>query len=146
MTILSDIIGGSLLKAGGKIIDSVHTSDEERLAAQAVLRKLDIEEQTVLQKVIEAQIAVNLAASKHPSIFVSGARPAVIWICAAGLAWHYIGHDLFSWVAAVSGSSVRPPVLAGTEHLTTLIVGILGLGTVRTIEKIAGKARSSLKE
>ena len=37
----------------------------------------------------KAQADINLEQAKHPSIFVSGSRPAILWICALGLAWQF---------------------------------------------------------
>ena len=93
----------------------------------------------------KAQADINLQQAKHPSIFVSGSRPAILWICALGLAWQFFLAPLMNWVVVISGSTIQPPVI-NTEGLMTLTLSLLGLGGLRTAEKWKGVARNNMKE
>lgn len=93
----------------------------------------------------KAQADINLEQAKHPSIFVSGSRPAILWICALGLAWQFFLAPLMNWIVVVTGSSIQPPVI-NTEGLMTLTLSLLGLGGLRTAEKWKGVARNNMKE
>ena len=93
----------------------------------------------------KAQADINLEQAKHPSIFVSGSRPAILWICALGLAWQFFLAPLMNWAVVISGSSIQPPVI-NTEGLMTLTLSLLGLGGLRTAEKWKGVARNNMKE
>lgn len=93
----------------------------------------------------KAQTEINLEQAKHPSIFVSGSRPAILWICALGLAWQFFLAPLMNWVVVISGSSIQPPVI-NTEGLMTLTLSLLGLGGLRTAEKWKGVARNNMRE
>ena len=93
----------------------------------------------------KAQADINLEQAKHPSIFVSGSRPAILWICALGLAWQFFLAPLMNWVVVISGSTIQPPVI-NTEGLMTLTLSLLGLGGLRTAEKWKGVARNNMKE
>ena len=59
----------------------------------------------------KAQADINLEQAKHPSIFVSGSRPAILWICALGLAWQFFLAPLLNWIVVVTGSSIQPPII-----------------------------------
>jgi hypothetical protein len=93
----------------------------------------------------KAQTEINLEQAKHPSIFVSGSRPAILWICALGLAWQFFLAPLLNWIVVVTGSSIQPPII-NTEGLMTLTLSLLGLGGLRTAEKWKGVARNNMRE
>ena len=93
----------------------------------------------------KAQADINLEQAKHPSTFVSGSRPAILWICALGLAWQFFLAPLMNWAVVISGSTIQPPVI-NTEGLMTLTLSLLGLGGLRTAEKWKGVARNNMKE
>ena len=84
-----------------------------------------------------AQIAVNQAEATSPDLFKSGWRPSVGWICSAGLGIQFIVAPLASWGAALAGHPITFPTL-DTATLLTLLGGLLGLGTLRTAEKVKG--------
>ena len=90
------------------------------------------------------QNQINLEQAKHPSIFVAGARPAIMWICAFGLAWSYVLAPIANWVVVISGAEIVLPVIQ-TEGLMTLTLSMLGLGGMRSFEKMNGLARENMK-
>ena len=125
--------------AGGlfKLIDELFTTDEERQNAKLRLIELD-------QKGQLAQIAVNAVEAKHESIFVSGWRPFIGWVCGIAFAYTFIIQPVLlfaGWALATYGGVTLPletlPKLDMTALLTVL-GGILGLGGLRTYEKRTG--------
>lgn len=82
---------------------------------------------------------LNKAEAMHRSIFVAGWRPFIGWICGMAFAYHYILLPIFKSVAAYNGVDVEWPVLE-TEQLFTVLMGMLGLGGLRTYEKMKDKA------
>lgn len=86
-----------------------------------------------------AQIAVNQAEAANPNLFVSGARPAAIWICDLGLLYVFIVRPLLTWLSPSIGLTALPPDIDGNA-LMTLIMALLGLGGYRTYEKAKGVA------
>jgi len=90
------------------------------------------------------QDQVNLEQAKHPSIFVAGARPAIMWICAFGLAWAYILAPMLTWGVVISGYDIVLPDIA-TEGLMTLTLSMLGLGGMRSFDKMNGIARENMQ-
>ena len=110
MSFLSDLVGGgNFEKPVPRFLDSVHTSDEERLKAQAVLKKLDLEELQILDRAFERQSEINLVEAKHKSIFVAGWRPAIGWIGGFSLAWQFLIADFIVWSAELAQIDFDPP-------------------------------------
>ena len=92
-----------------------------------------------------AQIKVNEVSAKHPSIFVSGARPAAIWAGVFSMAWSGIIHPLLTWVWAFAEMAGTPPPLIESASLVAIVTGLLGIGAMRTRDKEIGNHKDSLK-
>lgn len=136
MGILTKILGGGLaspIEAVGKIIDDLHTSDEEKLTKEEILTRL-------AQKPHLVQAEINKVEAQHRSIFVAGWRPFIGWVCGAALAWKYLFYDVAAWIA-IMADATPPPQLEGAATLTTLVMSLLGLGALRTVEKLGGRAK-----
>jgi hypothetical protein len=89
---------------------------------------------------VQGQMDINKAEAGNPSVWVSGARPFIMWICGVGLAMQFIVSPLLQWGAAMFGKTViLPPLDMGT--LLTLLLGMLGLGSMRSFEKVKGVAK-----
>lgn len=89
-----------------------------------------------------AQMEVNKAEAQHASVFVAGWRPFIGWVCGLALAWNFIGFDLLNWIRlAFLPDMPAPPALGGSETLITVLMSMLGLGGLRTVEKIKGVSR-----
>ena len=91
-----------------------------------------------------AQAAANLEQAKHPSLFVAGARPAIMWICALGLLTNFFVMPIAEWAVAIWAPGTELPALQ-TGELMTLTLSLLGLGGMRSFEKTKGVARENLK-
>lgn len=87
-----------------------------------------------------AQMQVNAAEAASGSMFVAGWRPAVGWLCVAGLGVQTIIYPLAGWALSVWMPGQRLPQI-DTETLLGLLVPLLGIGGFRTIEKLKGAAR-----
>ena len=94
--------------------------------------------------VMQAQAATNTEEAKSASMFVAGWRPAVGWICAAGLGVQYGLAPVLTWLAALVGRPVPFPQL-NMSDLFPLLFGMLGIGAMRSWEKVQGVARDNLK-
>ena len=93
----------------------------------------------------KSQNEINLEQAKHGSIFVAGCRPAIMWICALGLAWAYFLAPILNWVVWTFTIDIVPPDI-DTEGLMTLTLSMLGLGGMRSFEKFKGVARNNMRE
>lgn len=107
--------------------------------AQANLAKLELmklQQNGELQQ-ITGQLEINKTEASNTSLFVSGWRPSIGWICSAALAYQYIIRPIATWIAAMTGHQL-PPMPGLDDNLWQLLLGMLGLGGLRTFEKING--------
>lgn len=88
---------------------------------------------------VQGQLAINQAEAANPSVFVSGWRPFIGWVCGAGCAWNWIGLPMLKAGLAIGGITVSLSP-ADIGEMMPLLLGLLGLGTLRTVEKINGVA------
>ncbi len=134
----------ALLGVGGKLIDRVLPDPAAKAAANLELLKLaqtgELAQLTADTDLAKGQLAVNQAEAASGSVFVGGWRPFIGWICGTGLGLQFIGGPLLTWATALYGNPVPVPEL-DTNTLMTLLLGMLGLGGMRTAEKIKGVAR-----
>ncbi|MEC5163741.1 3TM-type holin [Janthinobacterium sp. CG_S6] len=85
----------------------------------------------------KAQIGVNAAEASNNSLFVAGWRPFIGWICGAAFAYKFVLAPAAAFALTALGHPVTLPVLDFTE-MSTVLLGMLGIGGLRTIEKIKG--------
>jgi hypothetical protein len=85
------------------------------------------------------QADIDEIEAANPNVFIAGWRPFIGWICGGGLAIQFIVGPLVEWASALGGHPTRMPTLE-TGTLTTLLIGMLGLGGMRTVEKLQGAA------
>lgn len=89
--------------------------------------------------VVQGQIDTNKVEAANPSVFVSGWRPFIGWVCGAACAWNWMGLPIAKAGLALAGYSVELSPANITEMMPVLL-GMLGLGGLRTLEKINGVA------
>jgi hypothetical protein len=118
---------------------------DPKAAADAKLKMLDLAQQGQLAaldaevKLAVGQMEINKEEAKSSSLFVSGWRPACGWVCALALAYQYLLRPLGGVLAALLGVTL-PPLPPLDESLWGLLFGLLGLGGLRSMEKIKGVA------
>ena len=88
-------------------------------------------------ELLSIQTKINEIEAQHRTVFVAGWRPFIGWVCGFALAYNFVIRDLFIW--ALQPESV-PPALQ-MEHLMTVLLGMLGLGGLRTYEKVKDKSK-----
>ncbi|WBA81559.1 MULTISPECIES: 3TM-type holin [Endozoicomonas] len=117
-------------------LDGLFTSDEERAKAELSLNRQ-------LQQPHILQALANIEEAKHPSVFVSGWRPALGWLCVFILAWTWIVRDvvIIGLMLVDKSEVVQQLPTTDTSTVITLLLCLLGLGGARTIEKLKGVAR-----
>jgi hypothetical protein len=84
------------------------------------------------------QLLVNLAEASHRTVFVAGWRPFIGWVCGSALAYNFIFRDVLVWVLATWAPTFAVPPALHMDQLMTVLLGLLGLGTLRTVEKVGG--------
>ena len=127
----------SVVGVAGKVLDKF-VEDKDLKA------KLEAELKSQIISLDLAQAQANIEQAKHSSVFIAGARPAIMWICAFGLGWQFVFQPITVWLFVVLGSDLVLPILE-TEGLMPLTLSLLGLGSMRTFEKHKGIQRNNMK-
>ena len=127
----------AIVEIGVRLLDKIIPDKDARERAQAELLKAAQDQD--FQKAM-GQLEVNKVEAQHASLFVAGWRPAVGWICVVGLAYNFLAYPLLTWLVAATGAEINPPPLL-SENLMELVLGMLGLGALRSFEKFKGVAR-----
>ena len=126
----------ALFEVGSKVLDRVLPDPAQQAAAKLELMKL---QQNGELAQITGQMDINKVEAASSSLFVSGWRPSIGWICGAGFAVQFVIGPLAEWGAALAGHPVKFPQM-DTGTMMPLLLGMLGLGGLRTAEKLADKA------
>jgi hypothetical protein len=128
----------SMVSAGLKVIDKIiPDADAKNRAREA----FELEVLKLATSESKSQADVNAVEAASTSLFVSGWRPFCGWISALGFAWATLGQPLFSWIYTVATHQPAPVVVLPMDVLMTTLLGLLGLGSLRTIERLKGVAR-----
>lgn len=88
---------------------------------------------------VQSQMDVNKAEAASPNAFTSGWRPAIGWVCGLALLFQYILRPVLMWFGVIAGHQ-WPPLPGIDDNLWQLMLGLLGLGGLRTFEKTKGVA------
>jgi hypothetical protein len=107
-------------------------------ASQAKLELLKLQESGELSK-MTAQTDINKVEASSSSLFVSGWRPAIGWVCALALLYQYILRPLATSILPAFHIAM-PPLMGLDDNLWQLMMGMLGMGGLRTYEKTQGVA------
>ena len=90
------------------------------------------------QELAKGQLEITKQEAAHRSLFVAGWRPFVGWTCGVALAYHFVVAPLVLFAAAWFGAQIPELPTFDMEALLTVLMGMLGLGGLRTFEKYKG--------
>lgn len=124
---LGKLFGGKTIEAVGNIVDELYTSEEERQQAKLAIQKVEA-------KLKEKQLDINKAEATHRSIFVSGWRPFLGWISGLSIGYVYLFQPILDMILQMFQVQVDW-VQLDLGQLMPLVLGMLGLGGLRTFEK-----------
>lgn len=128
----------SLLPAVTDIVGRFLPADPEKKAAAE--REIESALQSHLAQVDLAQLGINKVEAASRSVFVSGWRPFIGWTCGTAMAYTYVVQPILVFALAQSGYLVELPRMDLNE-LMPVLMGLLGLGSLRTFEKWKGVAK-----
>ncbi len=138
-----DLTGlGSIFDLGSKIIDKIFP--DVNAANSAKLEMLKLQQSGEFKQMDQdfqlalEQIKVGAVEAASGSTFVSGGRPAAMWVCVIGLFYASILQPLLAWISLLFKCAVPPPIDTGL--LVQLLVGMLGLAGWRSMDKANGVA------
>lgn len=138
-----DLTGfGAVFDFASKVIDKIFPDPEKKAAAQLELLKLqqtgELAQLAAVTDLAKGQLSVNQAEAGNQSLFVSGWRPFVGWVCGAGLAYSAILEPVARFIASVKFgyTGTFPPI--DTTITMQILMGMLGLGAMRSYDKKNG--------
>jgi hypothetical protein len=128
----------------GKVLDRIIPDPAAKAAASLELFKLqqagEFKEMDAELQLMLAQADINKVEAASPSLWKSGWRPFIGWVCGSGFAYMLVVRPILPWlVVTLGGRAVDMPAV-DLGVLTTTLGALLGVGTMRTIEKKAGVA------
>lgn len=134
-----EIIAGPLMKIVDKLIPDPAAKAQAQLQLIQMQQAGEFKQLEADLQAAQMQTDVNKVEAASSDPFTSRWRPFIGWICGTGLGVQFLVGPLLTWAAALYGHPVAFPQLdMGT--LMTLLLGMLGLGSMRTIEKVKGVA------
>jgi|TARA_R110000751_G_scaffold3485_1_gene16818 hypothetical protein len=132
LNLLGGLLGGKggALKTIAKVVDEIHTSEEEKLDKKILMQRIQ-------QKLAEKQLDVNAKEASHRSIFVAGWRPFIGWIGGLALMFEFILSPCIEWYAKFAGLNLTAPEIQ-TGPLLAIVTSMLGVAGMRSFEKAKG--------
>ena len=128
---MSDITGlGAVTELASTVINKIWPDKSEAERQQLAAAVM----------VVQGQLDINKVEAASPSVFVSGWRPFIGWVCGVACAWNWIGLKIALFIAAYLGNplDMQP---ADVSEMMPVLLGMLGLGGLRTVEKLKGVNR-----
>jgi hypothetical protein len=127
---LGKLFGGDTIKAVGNVIDDMHFSGEEKEKLKLQMKEIDA-------KLKEKQLDINKAEASHRSVFVSGWRPFLGWVSGSSIGYVYLFQPILDMILQMFQVQVDW-VQLDLGQLMPLVLGMLGLGGLRSFEKAKG--------
>ena len=125
----------SMMPQAFDLVDKLFVTEDDRQSAK--LKVLELAQRGEL-----AQVEVNKAEAQHRSLFVAGWRPFIGWVCGLAFAWQYFLMPMVYFILSASGVVFVLPTIP-MESMITVLMGMLGLGALRTFEKREGVANDT---
>ena len=123
-----------------RILPDEKASSEAKLKMLEMAQSGELAQLTAETDLAKGQQAINQVEAASTRLFVAGWRPAIGWVCGAALAWDTLGKPVTATIAAMAGHPLPPLPDLSSDQLYGLLFGLLGLGGLRTAEKIKGRA------
>jgi hypothetical protein len=111
---------------------------EDKDAKNAMAHEIATMAEKAAHEAAMAQVEVNKAEAQHRSIFVAGWRPFIGWVCGVALAYHFVLAPFIVFGVAWFGAEIPELPAFDMDSLMTVLLGMLGLGGMRSFEKAKG--------
>jgi hypothetical protein len=147
--VLSNLLAGGVgnaLDGVSKVINSIRGKSPEDAAKLEELKNkyaidlinAQLEDRKLTLEQYQQQTEVNKVEAASQSLFVAGWRPYIGWVCGSALCFQFILRPLIAWGTQLAHGTAVPPSLDMSD-LFTLLFGMLGMGAMRTVDKMNGK-------
>lgn len=123
-----------------KLIPDPQAAAEAKIKLFELQQKGELAELGAMVEMNKGQMEINKQEAAHKSLFVAGWRPFIGWVCGIALLWQFVGTPVAMFALSVAEITVELPKIE-TDDLFELVLAMLGMGGLRTYEKMKGKAR-----
>ena len=113
---------------------------EDKDTKNALAHEISTMAERPAQELAKGQLEVNKVEAASKSMFVAGWRPAVGWVCVLGMASNFIIIPMANFGLAIAESNITIPLI-DTSTMMPVLMGMLGLGAMRSVEKVQGVSR-----
>lgn len=134
--IISEIAGGSILQGVEGVVDAVGNQINKKATLKAAADSEELQAEVTQES---GQVEVNKIEASNLNVFISGWRPAAGWVCVFGMGYQFLIRNMLGWLAENLFHWTLPPDL-DIQTLMTLLLGLLGLSTMRSVDKYNGVA------
>lgn len=139
---LGSALGAPLVKLVGDVLNRIlppeKMSEKDKAAIEAqllvALGQMDMAQ-------LQGQLGINVEEAKSGNLFIAGWRPAVGWVCATAMAYSFVAQPFMAFLIGLYNWQLPPLPTLDSGSLMTVLLGLLGLGTMRTFEKIKGVSK-----
>lgn len=141
---ITNILGGSITEGVAKIIGLFKIDPTIALQKQTELAEIQLKMQSDAAAQIAAQLQgqldINKAEASSQNIFVAGWRPFIGWVCGSAFAYAFVVQPLLIAIAVSINPTFNKALLPSVDmsSMMPVLLGMLGLGTMRTFEKVNG--------
>ena len=130
---------GSLLEPATKLLDKVIEDKDQK---NALADEIATMAERHAQELAKGQLEVNKTEAAHKSLFVAGWRPFIGWICGVAMLANFLLIPMANFVLDLSGSTNTIPLIE-LETMMPVLMGMLGLGAMRSFEKVKKVSREN---
>jgi hypothetical protein len=134
---VTGLVIGPVAELLNNVIDRIFPDKDAQAQQRA---ELLLAAQQIDADLAKGQLAINQVEAASDNLFVAGWRPFIGWVCGIAFAYKFILQPLIIFLLIAGGSPFDPsklPVLDWAE-MSTVLLGLLGLGTMRSLEKVKG--------
>lgn len=138
------ILGDIIDMVGGLVSEVIVDPDKKREIQLKLAELKDKQDERIHQELL-GQVEINKIEAASGSLFVAGWRPFIGWVGGAGLAWSFVVGPFIEYIARLSGWAGTMPEF-NFEQLITIVLAMLGVGTMRTVEKVQGVSTNDFRD
>ena len=128
---IADITGiGAVADLANTVVNKIWPDKSEQERAEI----------TAAVALVQGQLEINKAEAGSSSLFVAGWRPSIGWVCSAACAWNWIGLPVAKAGLLLAGIKLDLSP-ADLSEMMPVMLGMLGLGAMRSFDKVKGTAK-----
>ena len=135
---------GAILPVVGTLIDKLfpdkQAADEAKIKMMELAQKGELAQLDAQMQLSMGQIETNKIEAASTDPFRAGWRPMAGWACSLGLFYEFLLRPILPWLVGLTGAEVAPMPNVDIDQLMILLGGLLGLGSLRSFERVKGKA------